>query len=198
MATLQYQSLDNALAQFEGFNTPGTISSLQNNPGNLVYNDYSKSLGAIGAGSKGIAIFPDPNTGFQAEDTLVQAYASKDYTVGQLIYAWAPPNAPGNTPAATQNYLDFVNNNLGTTSDTPLKKLATQQSGVNIPATIGGAIMNNPLINPAGTVLGLIPGFSYARVGAFLLGLILIAGGIYLFKPVQEVVHTATKAALEA
>lgn len=46
------------------------------------------------------------------------------------------------------------------------------------------------LAGPLGMLTG---GFDWGRLAAFLLGLLLIAGGLYLLKPVQEVVNGAVK-----
>lgn len=50
----------------------------------------------------------------------------------------------------------------------------------------------NALKKAAGSVLG-IPAINWGRIAAFLLGLILIAGGIYLIKPVNEIVAPVVK-----
>lgn len=42
------------------------------------------------------------------------------------------------------------------------------------------------------SVLGL-PSINWGRIAAFLLGLLLIAGGLYLIKPVQQVVNRTVK-----
>lgn len=211
-AALQYATVDQSIAQFEGYNTPGTIAQRQNNPGNLIYSDWSASHGAIGAGTNGIAIFPDANTGLSAEDQLVQNYAANGYTVSDLINAWAPPNAPGNTPEATANYAAYVAQQTGSNLDTPLTSLAGSSSpGVTPPFvgtsptsgastgilgsignTIGSAVMNATF--PGVAALNT----SWSRIGLFLLGMIVIAAGLYQFKPVQNIVTTGVKAAKTA
>lgn len=43
-----------------------------------------------------------------------------------------------------------------------------------------------------------IPAINWGRIAAFLLGLILIAGGIYLIRPVNQIVNKSAKAAIAA
>lgn len=60
--------------------------------------------------------------------------------------------------------------------------------GVTVtPVGIGGAIAGG-----LSSVLG-IPAINWGRIAAFLLGLLLVAGGIYLIKPVQQVVNRTIK-----
>lgn len=60
---------------------------------------------------------------------------------------------------------------------------------VGLPGSVGsGASMLSSLLG--------LPAINWGRIAAFLLGLILIAGGIYLIKPVQETVNRAAKAAI--
>ncbi|QEE24527.1 hypothetical protein CS053_08440 [Rhodanobacter glycinis] len=48
-----------------------------NNPGNIKYNAYSRSLGAIGQDANGFAIFPDAATGLRAINSNLQNYGGK-------------------------------------------------------------------------------------------------------------------------
>lgn len=61
-------------------------------------------------------------------------------------------------------------------------------TSVSLGGAVGGALSS---------VLG-IPAINWGRLAAFILGLILIAGGIYLIKPVQQVVNTNVKAGAKA
>lgn len=53
----------------------------------------------------------------------------------------------------------------------------------NVGFSVGGALSS---------VLG-IPAINWGRLAAFLLGLLLIAGGLYLIKPVQQIVNRTVK-----
>lgn len=207
--SLQFPSLDNAMSAFEGFGTPGTIATRQNNPGNLQYGDFAIAHGATGVGTNGIANFPDPATGFQAQDALVSMYASQGLSLQEMLQKYAPPNAPGNTPATTSNYVNYVSNATGVAPNAPLSSAAGTGAGQPMSqwdvaknailtglGPIGALAGKTPNSTGGTSLLDLTSGFSWGRAGAFFLGLIMIAGGIYLFKPVQEVVNgTARKAA---
>lgn len=197
-----FPSLDQAIGQFEGFGTPGTIATRQNNPGNLIYGPFAQNMGATGAGTNNIAIFPNSSTGFSAMDQLIQQYAGKGYNIQQLIGAWAPPNAPGNSPQSTQNYTNFVAQQAGATPQTPLSGLAQGQSILSnagkLLKGIAGGIAGSTgggtgAINAgmAGGISGATgaqvepkgqSSFSFSRLAAIVVGLIAIAGSIYLFK----------------
>lgn len=59
---------------------------------------------------------------------------------------------------------------------------------VSVSGSIGGALSS---------VLG-IPAINWGRIAAFLLGLLLIAGGIYLIRPVQKIVNQSVRSARSA
>lgn len=63
---------------------------------------------------------------------------------------------------------------------------------VSLPSTplgVGASMLSN--------LLG-IPAINWGRIAAFLLGLILIAGGIYLIRPVNQIVNTTVKRSAKA
>lgn len=114
----------------------------------------------------------------------------------------ASPLGTGATPVTPQNPLDpmtsLTNMLVGTaTGNTGL--MASGAAGAsNVASTLTNAIgaavtagINGS--NPFSAFTSALSGFSYPRVGAFLLGLIVVAGGIYLFKPVQQVVSSGIK-----
>lgn len=203
-SALSYSGIDAAIATFEGYGQAGTIATNQNNPGNLVYNSTTASLGATGAGTNGIAIFPNETTGFEAENAVVANYANNGATIQSLIESWAPPSA-GNPNDA--NYINYVASQTGASASTPVSSL----QGIN--ASSAPSSWSQTLQN---IFTGLLPAYgqgfgqtavnsqnsgsnwwnslSFGNIGGFLLGLILIAGALFLFKPVQE----ATKRTLEA
>jgi hypothetical protein len=219
-------AIDQAIAQFEGFGNPGTLATVNNNPGNIIAGSFATSYGATGSNS-GFAVFPDVASGNAAQDALVQNYINGGASVNDLINAWAPPTAPGNSPAATQNYSNFVANSLGISPTTPLNTLPSlpslpglspsQQSSIaqnannlstqlqnQSPTATGNpsSSTNAPSASSVansllGSLLGLGPGatgtISFGRIGAFVLGLIFIAGGIYLFKGTQTVIEVGTR-----
>ena len=92
-----------------------------NNPGNLIFNEYTRGLGATGQDKDGFAIFPTPQAGQTAAVSNLQNYGQRGInTVGAVINRWAPPNAPGNTPLSTANYTAYVASKLGVSPDQPL------------------------------------------------------------------------------
>lgn len=209
-SSLNYPTLDAAIGQAEGYNTPGTIAQTQNNPGNLVYNGYTQSLGATGAGTNGIAIFPDANTGQSAEDALVSSYASQGLTIDQIAANWAPAAAPGNDASTPNTWASNVASYLGVPQSTPAQALAGQTQGTGpssvtgVPTTsassVTGVLGNiaSAVAGPLGTLAnasatGSLWGLPLSQIGAFLAALIVIAGAIFLFKPVQNFAVKAGK-----
>lgn len=202
-----YPDIDALLAKFEGFGKDGTLATVNNNPGNLISGPFSTAQGATGTNS-GFATFPDPATGFAAADALVTKYANQGLTLQELINKWSPPDAAGNTPASTQNYMDFMSNQLGVPATTKL-------TDIGAPTTTQSQTSSNAIVDALGKILlagsqapsnvanaALAPVnawfASLGRIAAFVLGIVCIIGSIYLFKP--EVIegaatHAATLAA---
>lgn len=204
---LQYPTLDSSIANLEGFGKPGTLATKDNNPGNLVAGPFSTAHGATGQNGD-FAVFPDVATGLGAEDALIGRYDAAGYNIQDLIQKWAPPTAPGNSPEATQQYIDNLSKSIGVSPYTPIG--AAEAGATTTPATkpdpnkitagdVLGAILN-PMVG--GTNLAMksegLGGLSWSRIAAFSLGLIFIAGGLYLFKPVQQVVNSTVKGAVAA
>lgn len=68
----------------------GSRSWRNNNPGNMEYNEYTRSLGAIGTDGR-FAIFPDYATGRAAKETML--FSGKNYqnlTLTEAINRYAP------------------------------------------------------------------------------------------------------------
>jgi hypothetical protein len=87
-----------------------------NNPGNIRYGDFAKSMGATGADSGGFAVFGDMQSGIQATAKLLQSYAARGFnTIRKIISRWAPANEND-----TQAYIAAVAKQLGVSADTAL------------------------------------------------------------------------------
>lgn len=197
---LQYPSLDAAIGTAEGFGKPGTIPTLANNPGDIVSGDFATAHGAIGsitaAGGKQIAVFPNSDVGTQAQDALV----SNNYaggTLADLAQKWLGTDAD---PNDVQSYAASLSQTLGVPASTPVTSLAgggSPSTGVAAPPSTGvvqGAInaVTGAVTNAAAfSLFG--PGVSWGRAAAFLLGLIVLAGAIFLFKPAQDVIVSGVK-----
>lgn len=221
MGALVFPGVAQGIATLEGYGTPGAPATTNNNPGNITCGAFANANGASGcsytSSGQPVAVFPDINTGAGALNTLIGNYANQGDTLQQLVNSWVPPTAPGNSASATSNYANNLASSLGVSANTPVSSLAgVNPPGSSLSPTTGsiatpGTIANllnglSCVTNPFGSGCSAsqlagssIAGLSFARVGAFLLGLLLIVGGIYLFKPVQgavtNVVKTGAKAA---
>lgn len=93
----------------------GTRGQRNNNPGNLEYGPFTRSMGAIGSDGR-FAIFPDMQTGTNALSALMRSYQSRGFnTVGSIVGRYAP--AGENDVSA---YTGFLSNYLGVDKDTRL------------------------------------------------------------------------------
>lgn len=205
--TLAFPSIDAAIAQMEGYNTPGTIAQTQNNPGNLVYGPFAQQYGAT-PGTNGIATFPSAAQGLQAQDALVQYYANKGSTISDLLNAWAPASVPGNDPTG---YANYVAEQAGTNPNTPLSSLNSNQtpltfqglfnaitgaySGIPLDAGLGQTIINSSPYSNGQAQPGGNGSITAGRIAAFILGLIFIVAGLFLLKPTQSIVVNTGRAA---
>lgn len=86
-----------------------------NNPGNIVYGNFAKSMGATGSDGR-FAVFESMEDGIKAAIKLLEGYVSKGYdSVRKIISRWAPANE-NNTSA----YIDAVAKKLGVSADAHL------------------------------------------------------------------------------
>lgn len=185
---LLFPDLDQAMAQFEGYGIAGSLATVNNNPGNISYGSFAvRHGGTIGKG--GFASFPSPEAGFAAQDALVSSYAERGSSIADLITAWSPPTGIGNSAESTQNYIDFVSSKLGVPPDTKLSDLKKTPESSNSDSMLSRA-------KDLGTKI-LFPwaNLDWGKLGIFLLGLIAIAGGIYLMQPVRDRIIEAAKTA---
>lgn len=120
MATLQQL----ASAMF-GFENDGSGLAANNNPGNLIYVGQTNAT----PGTGGFAKFATLQDGIDAAIDqigldLTRGAAGNGQpttTLAELISnGWSPPNAPGNSPASTQNYIATVAANTGIDPSAPL------------------------------------------------------------------------------
>ncbi len=100
----------------------GTRNWRNNNPGNIEYGSFARSMGAIGTDGR-FAVFPSYDAGRQAKASLLfdnPRYNTK--TVAGAIKRYAPP-----TENNTNRYIRSVTNALGITRDTPISSLNRDQ-----------------------------------------------------------------------
>lgn len=198
MGSLQYGNIVSGIADFEGY-YPGSRAYRNNNPGNILYGPFASSHGATGADMQGFATFPNAQSGFSATDALVGKYAQQGLSLRQLVDTWNPPNAPGNSPAINLNYTNAIAGKSGINPDTPIGNAAGSGlfSGL-LGNALGGALfpelkMGYDLfgavlpksLNPFASITD---SFSWGRVAAFLIGVVLIGSGLFMFQPVHEIV----------
>lgn len=85
-----------------------TRGARNNNPGNIEYGPFARSMGAIGSDGR-FAIFPDLQTGTQALASLMGSYQRRGFnTIDKIVGRYAPPRE-NNTAA----YGDFLAGQLG-------------------------------------------------------------------------------------
>ena len=101
--------------------TGGSAAWRDNNPGNLVYNDNTQALGAIGQ-NNGFAVFPDVSSGTAALTAILQTPTYQALSVNAAIARYAP-SFENNTAA----YQSFVTNTLGVSGTTLLNSLSQSQ-----------------------------------------------------------------------
>jgi hypothetical protein len=99
-----------------------TKAERNNNPGNLIFNEYTRGLGAVGQDNAGFAIFPTLEAGTNALQENLRNYRRKGVTqnVESIIEKWSPGKGQGNTQQGTDNYANFVAQQLGVKPNQPI------------------------------------------------------------------------------
>ncbi len=94
----------------------GTARGIRNNnPGNINYGDFAKSMGATGSDGR-FAIFPNAEGGLAAMSALLTNYGKNGLdTVAEIINKWAPPSENN-----TAGYSAMVAKALGVSPNQPL------------------------------------------------------------------------------
>lgn len=170
---LTFPTIDSAIAGFEQSNP------LYNNPMAVQAGAFATSFGCSGTAGNGLAICPDKGTGFDMGDSLLSRYSSQGLTLGDAINKWAT----GSTTGDAGSYPGYVGQKTGLPLTSHLPDLFSSIPGAG--AVLGPAkslLPASSIFNP-----------SLSRIVSIILGLIMIAGGIYLFKPVQQVVDSGIK-----
>jgi hypothetical protein len=110
------QDLASSIAQFEGFNTPGSLAATNNNPGNL------RSWGSNPV-VNGFASFPTADAGWAALESQIGQNINRGLTLNEFfagkpgVYAGYAPAADSNQPAG---YAATVASWIGISPDVPL------------------------------------------------------------------------------
>lgn len=93
-----------------------------NNPGNIEYGKFARSMGAVGTDGR-FAVFPTLESGTAAQQHLqFESPAYKNLTVLQAINKYAPPSENNSTA-----YANAVANAAGVSLDTPMSSLTPDQ-----------------------------------------------------------------------
>ena len=189
MGSLNFPNIDTAIATAEGYGHPNAIPTLANNPGDL-------ALGNLGNGTlgHGITIFPSPQAGIAALDNQVGRIAngsSANYSPGESIASIGQTYA-GKGQQGT-NWSSIVAKILG---QTVTSALFPTMGAVGNTSNLAGAI--NPNTNIVGGTSTIASPFNLGRVAAGIIGLICIAGGIFMLKSSQTIIQTTGKVAKKA
>jgi hypothetical protein len=100
----------------------GTRSWRNNNPGSMLYGNFTRANGAIGQDGP-FAIFPDADIGYQAMISRLSSPQWSSFTLGYaIIHNWAPANE--NDSVA---YAAFVSSHSGLSPDTTLGSMSSTQ-----------------------------------------------------------------------
>jgi hypothetical protein len=122
-----------AIAQFEGFNTPGSRPARNNNPGDLKFAGQS---GATGTDSAGFAIFPDPTTGWTALYNQLNLYVTEfpnDSILAIMAHYLGQSSATSDAQGNAFTYANFVAQALGVDPSTTLGALAAGVAAAIVP-----------------------------------------------------------------
>jgi hypothetical protein len=206
---LQFPELDEAIANVEGFNSStSNWSQINNNPGNIIAGVFANNNGATGSNG-GFAVFPDADTGTQAEDNLIGQYAGQGATLEQMLAAWAPGSVAGNDPTSYTNQVSAATgvapnapvasantSGLNTLSNIfgPSAASAITQANSTGTATAGNvtAALSSGATSPTGVI-----SYGY-RIATFIVGLMFLGAGLFMLRggSVINVTTSAVKGAV--
>lgn len=114
-----------AIQEFEGY-AEGTRSYRNNNPGNIKYTGYTRSLGALGQDSGGFAVFGTYEQGFEAlKRFLADAKAGNliSYKPSMTLAKFFSVYAPSSDHNDPDTYAAFVAKRIGVSSDELISNL---------------------------------------------------------------------------
>lgn len=157
MSSFAFPNIDAAIAQFEGFNQTGSIAQRQNNPGNIMYGPFAVAQGSTGPGTNNIAVFPTAKVGANATDALVTQKVATGASLTDLLNQWSPPTATGNTPAGTQNYIDYVAKQTGLNPLAPISGQSITTTATNTGTTPAAGSSSSGSFIPG--ISSALPGF---------------------------------------
>lgn len=119
-----------------------------NNPGNLRLTAFTRSMGATGEDERGIAIFPDTQSGLNAQRQLLFADPRYvDLSLRDAIFKYAPPNEND-----SENYVRVVQTISGVDPSKVMSEMTPEEQDAVIGAFIrmeGAAVQQQPTLQNA-------------------------------------------------
>ncbi|MFU2075783.1 integrating conjugative element protein [Gallibacterium anatis] len=113
-----YRTADGKFVRREG----GSLAWRNNNPGNIKMGDFAKSMGAIGVGPGGFAIFPDEATGERAIHALLKTDSYNNLSIAKAMERYAPPKEND-----TELYIRQITKATGLDRNTSMSSLSDEQ-----------------------------------------------------------------------
>lgn len=113
-----YRTADGKFVRREG----GSLAWRNNNPGNIKMGDFAKSMGAIGVGPGGFAIFPDEATGERAIHALLKTNSYNNLSIAKAMERYAPPKEND-----TELYIRQITKATGLDRNTSMSSLSDEQ-----------------------------------------------------------------------
>lgn len=99
----------------------GSLSWRNNNPGNLRFGAFAMRHGATHE-SDGFAVFPNYEAGFAALCALLRCNSYCNLTLWNAMHRYAPTSENH-----TENYIKFIEREIGVTRDMTLKDIPTDR-----------------------------------------------------------------------
>lgn len=184
--------LASAIAQLEGFGAGDNIPTQSNNPGDLELGDIGYGT-LTASGGNAITVFPDAASGWDALNNQIAKIfngTSNVYNPNMSVGDFGSTYS-GNNPSYGSNLASI----LGVAPNTPLSQLGGNSSGS------GNSILNGAQQLLLGPLSALIPGnnsglstLNLARIVVLIVGIILIAAGLFAFKQTQTIIEGGTRA----
>lgn len=187
-----------AIAQAEGYGvSQSNIPTLANNPGDLELGDQGN--GTLG---QGITVYGSASEGWQHLQSLIDSIyngSSKNYNPNQTLSEFGSIYSGGDP-----NYGNNLASSLGVSPDTTLADIQNMATS-NASSSSGSSLMDKAKAlakgavglatgGQVGTAFG-APSLLSERFILAVIGILLIAAGLFAFKQTQVVVSTATNTA---
>jgi hypothetical protein len=175
------------LQYFPGTNTPVQYPDLNSIYGNP--DVPSSPLYAGGSGGQSILALPSTENSSSIPTFSTTVYAQSPTSSDGLPDPLLSLNLPNILPSAETIQEQMASGQ--STDNGPLGTGVGTAAQQNAPG-VNAAALNTPVSGPA-WLTSLLGGFSWGRVGAFVLALILIAAGLYLFGSQSQTVRSAVR-----